>query len=506
MASNGYAVGYDFSGAGDFTGPYDDVTSKVLDDVLEVVYGRDSARANGPMVSGTFEFSLDNGDKRYSNANTASPLAGRVTSGRKAKVSYLGTDLLVGVGKSVKIDLDDPAKAARFDVIDAWGLPGAEKLSTPLHAGVRTGTAIGLILDAIGWTGGRDLDSGATWIPWWWAEGEDAATAIDRLVASEGPPAIAYVQGGTFVFRDRHHRITRTESMVSQATFTGALATAGPGGALKVLTKREYDDGLTYIANAATFSVDQRAPAADTVVWSSDDAISLGANDTVVLEASATDPFYDASIVATTDGTVTATLSRTSGRAVTVTLTTGGAPAIVTRLAITGISLPVVRTVKVGAQDDAAIGSGVRVEWPGEVPWANIYDAQAIATRIVAVYARPRPSVTISINDLDATYRAQVTARRIGDRITFRDDDLGTNTDYVIEQITHRITKMGASHDVTLACQVVDPTQPTNALTFDVAGKGFNDGAFSTAGIDSPASVFRFDTAGQGFNQGAFAS
>lgn len=506
MPVRGYALGVDFSGAGDFTGPYDDVSPKDLDVDIEVSYGRDTPRAGAAMTSGSLAFSLDNGDRRYSSANTSSPIAGQVTSGRRAQLSYNGTVLIGGVVKSVTVDPNAPAKDASFEVVDAWGRPGAEQLSTPLYAGVRTGTAIGHVLDAIGWTGARDLDSGATWIPWWWAEGEDAATAIDRLVASEGPPAIAYVQGNTFVFRDRHHRITRTASMVSQATFTGTLLTAGPGGAFKILDRRGYDDGFAYIANAAVFSVDQRAPAADTLVWSSDDPVSLAANDTVTLEAQATDPFYDASIAATTDGTVTASLSRTSGRAVTVTLTTGGAPAIVTRLAITGTSLPAVRTVKVSAEDAASIATYERATWPGDVPWANIYDAQAIATRIVAVYAQPRPAVTISINDLDATYRAQIMARQIGDRITIRDDDLGVNGDYVIEKVTHRITKLGVSHNVTWDCQVVDPTQPANAFTFDVAGKGFNDGAFAVAGIDSSASVFRFDTAGQGFNQGAFGS
>ena len=506
MAVRDYALAIDFSGATDFTGPYDDISSYLLDTHLEVSYGRDSPRTDGPMASGRLAFSVDNRDKRFSSANTASPLAGRVTPGRRAELSLSSAVLLSGVVERVTVDANHPADAATFEVLDAWGRPGGEQLSTPVYAGVRTGTAIGHVLDAIGWTGGRDIDLGATHIPFWWAEGEDAATAIDKLVASEGPPAIAYVQGGTFVFRDRHHRITRAASVTSQATFTGALSTAGPGGAFRIGSERIYDDGLTHLANAATFSVGQRVPAFGTVVWSTDDPISLAANDTVTLQAQATEPFYGATVAATVTGTATATLSRTSGRVVTVTLTTGGTPAIVTAVTITATSLPVVRTVKVTAEDAASIATYERNEWPGEVPWANIYDAQAIATRIVAVYAQPRPAVTFNIASLDASYLAQIVARQIGDRITIRDDDLGINADYMIEKITHRITKLGVMHQVTFACQVVDPTQPANIFTFDVAGKGFNDGLFGTAGIDSASNVFRFDVAGQGFNQGVFAS
>ena len=215
MAVRGYTLALDFSDSTNFTGPYDDMTSRVEDTYLEVTYGRDSPRASGTMVSGRLGFTLQNLDKVLSSANTASPLAGKVTAGKRAQLSYGSTVLLSGVTESVEVD---PAgKHVTFDVLDAWGRPGAERLSTPLYSGVRTGTAIGLVLDAIGWTGGRDIDAGATHIAWWWAEDEDAATAIDKLVASEGPPAIAYVQGGTFVFRDRHHRITRSASARSSA-------------------------------------------------------------------------------------------------------------------------------------------------------------------------------------------------------------------------------------------------------------------------------------------------
>lgn len=506
MPVRGYVLAGDFSGAGDFTGPYDDMTSRLLDTYLTVTYGRDSPRANGPMISGRLSFRVDNRDKLLSSANTASPLAGRVTAGRKVRLSYNGAALLDGRTESVTIDPNDGARAAEFDVFDAWGRPGAEQLSTPLYSGIRTGTAIGHVLDAIGWTGGRDIDAGATNMPWWWAEDEDAATAINRLVESEGPPAIAYVQGGTFVFRDRHHRITRTASTTSQATFTGALTTAGPGGAFRILSQRLYDDGLTHVANSATFSVAQRSPVSNAEVWASEDPISLGATDSTILHVQASDPFYNATATVTTSGSVAATVSRTSGRSLVVTLATSGIPSIVTRVAIEATSLPVARTVKVNAEDAASIGAWGRSEWPGNAPWANVYDARAIATRIVAVYAQPRAAITVSIAGLDATYLAQIEARKIGDRITVRDDDLGINADYVIEQITHRITKLGVSHEVTFGCQAADPTQPANVLTFDVAGKGFNDGAFGTAGLDSPATLFLFDTAGRGFNQGSLGS
>ena len=45
-------------------------------------------------------------------------------------------------------------------------------------------------------------------------------TEIIAVQSTEGPPSIAYVgPDGTFIFRDRHHRLLRAASLTPQATF-----------------------------------------------------------------------------------------------------------------------------------------------------------------------------------------------------------------------------------------------------------------------------------------------
>ena len=53
-----------------------------------------------------------------------------------------------------------------------------------------------------------------------------------------------------------------------------------------------------------------------------------------------------------------------------------------------------------------------------------------------------------------------------------------------------------------------DPSQSqlSNPFTFNVAGKGFDQGLFQGGGIDDPSTMFRFDTAGHGFGQGVFVN
>src|SRR5690606_20333360 len=115
---------------------------------------------------------------------------------------------------------DRDNRSIDITALDLLSLLQGTKISTELYAAQRTGALIGVILDAVGWSGPRDLDLGATFVPWWWAEETDAFQALQELLASEGPPSIAYVApDGTFVFRDRHHRLLRSQSLEPQASF-----------------------------------------------------------------------------------------------------------------------------------------------------------------------------------------------------------------------------------------------------------------------------------------------
>jgi hypothetical protein len=272
-----------------------------------------------------------------------------------------------------------------------------------------------------------------------------------------------------------------------------------------------YDHGLARIVNSVTFLVGERRPGGAGEVWSMDGPITIGAGGTVTLFPATTDPFINARTPAdgvdiTSDtGNVTATLSRDSGVSTILTLTASSAT-VVSRVALTAVSVPVARQWKVTSEDTSSVNTRGRQTWPTDAPWANRYDAQAIADRIVATYATNRPVMTFEIAGvLDPTYMAQIRARQISDRITVRDDQLGVNRDFIIEKIQHTIHQL-SDHRMQLTCEVPEPTQPANVFTFDLAGHGFDDGIFGVSGIDSAVNVFQFDVAGHGFDQAVFAT
>jgi hypothetical protein len=516
----GYFLGADWSRQSTYANALEDLTGYIDDAELVASWGRDTGRATSSSTAATFQFSLVNnkiGAERYfSPENTASPIAGKIWPGTpilwQKTLSGATTTMFDGELDSIEIDPDDPAQTFTGQALDAWGKPGAEKLSTPLYTGIRTGEAIAVILDAIGWTGPRELDPGATVIPYWWEDGTDAATAVQKLVDSEGPPAIAFVQGGTFVFHDRHHRVLTTAASTSQGTFSVAIPGPSTPGTFKIRDKTfTYDHGVKALANSVVFEVDQRKPAEPARIWETEDTFSLGVGEAYTIDIKPSDPFVNA--VAPVEnqeytllsGAVTPTLSRTSGQSLVLTLTAGGTGAVVQGMAVVASLIPVARTVKV-SDEVPGLNPRDRVTWAGTAPWANIYDAKVLAQRIVAIYSKNRPLVTFEIENLDDTYLAQILARKVSDRITIRNDKLGLNADFIIERITHTVQAKFQVHRVRFHCQVVDPAQPVNVLTFDVAGKGFNDGAFGINGIDAASTMFRFDVAGKGFDDARFAN
>lgn len=222
-----YSISVDWANDGSFSQFGDDITGDVLDQGITVQYGRDQDRQLSPGAVGTAGFVVCNVSRDYSPENVLSPLYGDLGAARpiRFETEFQGTTYSLFNGRldDFEVHADRSDRSVTFSALDGLSLLQSVSLSTALYQGLRTGDVVGLILDEIGWTAARDLDPGATIVPFWWSE-SNAFEALQEIVLSEGPPAIAYVDpAGTFVFKDRHHRILDTVSLVSQATFVSEL-------------------------------------------------------------------------------------------------------------------------------------------------------------------------------------------------------------------------------------------------------------------------------------------
>lgn len=205
----------------------EDVSARVLGvrSAIELTYGRDTNRSLSDIQPGETGLTLDNSSRDYSPDNPNSPLLGMVVPGRhimiRATFNGQSHTLFNGYLDNYVLVPTRNERAVDVNALDVLQKLNEATISTELYESVQTGEAMHLLLDAIEWpTDKRDIDHGATTIQWWWEEGADAFEAMNKIVASEGPPAIAFVDSaGNFVFRGRHHRIQRETSRVAQATF-----------------------------------------------------------------------------------------------------------------------------------------------------------------------------------------------------------------------------------------------------------------------------------------------
>lgn len=497
---------------------------------VSIQYGRDQSRSIGDVQPGQCKFDVDNVSRDLSPENASSPLNGLLGPGRETVVEATWNAqvyrLYSGYLDDYQIDTAAGTWLANFSAADGLARLKDVPVSTALYPAVRTGAAINVILDTIGWAGARDIDAGATTIRWWCAENDDALTELMDIVNSEGPSAFAHMSStGAFIFRDRHHRLVRSDSLTSQATFVADTAT---GGEIE-MQDCKIDFGWKDIINAVEFSVSDRAPAVHpSPVWTNATSYTLDDGETRSFTVTSEKPFWGLitpTAGAPTDvapepesdgipvqppdwiitgGTVAVTFTRTSGQSATMLVTASG---VVNVLSMSLRAYPIEQSsaVKVTAQDTASIARyhGVKPYKPS-TPWMNVEDAAAVAALILGQRADRLPVVTFTVPNETAEQLVQQLTRDLSDRITVQDPESGFNGACFLETIAHDIDDDGNTIRTTMSAEKI-PVVPTGLFTFNVAGLGFNDGEFAPSGFDDPTKIFRFDTAGQGFGQGQFA-
>lgn len=519
-----YRFAIDWEGGG---GNGEDVTADLISDV-PVTYGRDQERQFSPASVGSSGFTLNNVHRRYSPENTGSPLYEglRPAQVMSATVTFNGRTHHLFRGKidDFEVHADFGDRTAGFTFLDGLNDLAGVKLSTGVHSAQRTGDLVHAVLDAVGWTGGRDIDQGATVVEWWWLSDTDALTAVNDLVKSEGPPAIAYVApDGTFTFRDRHHRMLRQVSLVPQASFhAGALGECTgegvPPGALSLTRPFTYTHGWRDIVNSVAFDVQDRAPAWELQqVWEDTSTYTLTIGQSLDLAVSSSDPFINAvvepgaDIVYTGPGVVSAQLDRTSGALATLTLRAIGDTVTITSAQVRAQPLTVQQTVRVSASDPTSVNEHGERTYPETVPWAGAQDAAAIANLVLLHYAQRRPTVQIRVASTDPAHFMQVLQRTVNDRVHITNDEMRLDSDFFVEKVAHTVQRVGRAgrppvHAVVLSCEKAMEF-PVNPFTFDVRGAGFDAGVFDPLQSDEAGAVFIFDHPQQGlFDSGEFGT
>lgn len=472
----------DWAKNGNFTNTWDEVTADVRGGI-SLSYGREAVSTLSPAIAGRGSFALDNTSKRYSPRNSASPLFGSlkpyrpVLVTRDVKVGTVTTTytLFRGHTDDGPISPDIDSKLVSFNLVDYLGDFDRNTITTTLYQGLRSGDAIGKVLDAAGWTGGRDIDSGSSIFPWWWAEGESALDALQRILASEGSPALLTVgPAGEIVFRDRNHRNVRSASLTVQARIQGRAALAEPVMGRPFV----YSEDWHQVVNDILIQVDERRPAEPQEVWSTTEVIAVSPSSSTTILVKTSDPFIraitpveDTDYAVSTGSITSVTLSQTSGAAISITYTAGASQTYVFNAQLRAQPVQVARSYQVTATDSTSQTDFGQRDFPaGIVPeWATRFDVSSIATQAIAQRKNPLPLVTITFtcHHTQVSRLTAVLSLDLSDRVTIIEPETGLSDDFFVESIAHEIADL-TSHVVTLGLELV-PTTPTGLFILNTS-------------------------------------
>lgn len=489
-----YTVKVDWNGDGDFLDTGENVTSRIYarsGDTVQCSVGRDTARNLSPGSAGSASFTLNNRSRDYSPDNGSSPLTGLVGPGRKVQIAAASSstsgNLFTGYIDNFDIDPSRSNRAVDITCVDGMGLFSGVRVSTPVHAGYRTGTAIATILSAAGYTGSSFIDNGATVLPFWWLDDVDALSAIQDIVKAEGPPAIAYFdEDGVFNFRDRHHRYVNAASTSSQATFRDS------GAEPKHSEPFGYDAGFRDIVNSVAFDVPTYYLGEVATVWTNPSKVVVPASTVVTFTVTTDNPIdtFAASGVGLSwsySGTSPSWTNFTElgGSAFVIEFTGGASGGVIWNVAMTGTPVLQADSIRVSSSDATSITRyGTRSWDETSLPWAGQYDAQAVADQIVAMRKDRNPAVSITVrsggrdNSYDTRLNQSI-ARDISDRITIVEAETGVNRDAFIERKDHSISWSSRIHETVYSCDTSDTAAAGNLFKFDGSGRGFNQGVFA---------------------------
>lgn len=475
---------------------HDDVTNRVHAlSGIAVRYGRDQSRALSPMATGTASFSLINTDGKLLPENTGSPLYGYVRPGLPVTITAIlasagiTAGLFSGNTNDMEILPDLDERLVRITCTDGLGRLRGLTVSTEVYSGLTSGQALHKLLDAAGWPASqRDIDPGASVFPWWWVSDGDAYDEATKIVDSEGPTALLTIDSANnIVFRGRHHRLTRAASITAQANWYGDIepAMSPPIG---------YGHGWQDIINDVTFDVPIRVnDGRQDVVWSTQDALTIGSGETYTITASSSDPFINASVpVEGTDytavtGSVAVSLSRTSGASTTISLRAVAGVAVISGLQLRASLLTAGTTVQVKAQDiGSVLRYGTRSLPDDRAPvWASLPDVRGIAQMTLGQRSERLPTLSVTFRAGSTSRISQQLTRDLSDRVHIKDGVSYTDADFFIEQIEHRTD--GIDHQTTFGCEKA-PAQIANVM---ILGTGvLGTGRLGRRGIGDPATVF----------------
>lgn len=164
------------------------------------------------LLTGRYTITLDNSTGRYDAWNTSSPLYPNVSYGKDVRIKVRSFSsgviypVFYGIIENIEpVNNSDGEKRVVITVVDGWQYLRNYNARYAIQEDIPPEDAIGYTLDSIAWSRrwGRNLDTTADSINYWWANGNKQAASVIEDIA-ESFLGYAYVdRNGAMTFKAR---------------------------------------------------------------------------------------------------------------------------------------------------------------------------------------------------------------------------------------------------------------------------------------------------------------
>lgn len=438
---------------------YTDESARVvaLDGVSEITAPDAGASAVGAAIADSCRIVLNNTDNRFSANNSSAALYAQLNRNanpnnaggyfRPVRVSLGfynsgGSPEYLQVFQGVIINPQErwQDRTYTLDCLDRWAVLKRKRASTGLFENKRTDELIQEWLNASGLGYAANLEKSERLIRWAWLGDDSIAEDMIRLVEADGG-LVYFDYAGTLQYKTASWFARNTASV---ETFTTARFEA---------LEPEWDFDQVY--DRVTVHVTPRYVAVASVLWSSDEVITLEPSGQRVIEAHFREPAYTVvtpgynQIPASSDwealtaanqalengsggSLLTVALSNVLAQSATVTLTNGSATQrmYVTKLQLRG--QPVVAGKEILVNEPSS-GSATQVLSLDNPYYQSRTQAEAVAKALQHRFRYPRQ--TVQLTGVPARPHLDVT-----DRVTVQETDTGISRDFFIARKQYRFS------------------------------------------------------------------
>ncbi|MDY6835535.1 MAG: LamG-like jellyroll fold domain-containing protein [Chloroflexota bacterium] len=455
----------DWNNDGDFIDPEEDITTDIID--VTTTIGKDE-KLPYEMVkagAGTCEITVKNTDNKYNPGNTSSPLYGNLVPRRAVKfyADHEGStyDIFYGYIEDIIPHPKKTEQTARILCVDGMDFLARADSQVALKTNEKAGALLGYLLDSAGWSATkRSLSTGIDDFVLYWAEGK-SLTEIRKIEDTD--LGFFYIdESGNAVFEDRHYRLVTSRCINSQGTFNETMVDI----AYLMRAKSIFNEIVCPVTPRTLNALGQIWEMIDVdggnsgievpfinagttaTYWADFDNFAKDIVDPMVAYPTSNYNYRgnaaDDNSGADRTSDITCTITPFAKSAKIVVENTGSSGLYLTYLDVRGKLYVDGDQVQTKAEDSTSQNDYQKrtASLTGDF-MTDLNTGQSRCDYILTLRKDPQPEIEIDTIDSSTALKTQILARKVSDRITIIQSDLGVNDDYYINKIVRTWTRAG---------------------------------------------------------------